>query len=208
MQNSSTSSFGAICKKKSKLRIGVSQRPEPRNDILVVALFGATCCSSGKSADPKLSSAVDCKNQASSCRCCKISVAFAVETKKASAVGIWVALMSFLHGRTVWKKKSRRMSRSTKPAPRPIQSARFWGSLDRTSPPPPPPKKKKVAKTRRQTRTSDGDGLGGCQRGCGNRGGHGPSRLWPWGAHLHTSQDQNRFIDSTHKESPRAILLS
>ena len=55
---------------------------------------------------------------------------------------------------------------------------------------------------RRQTQTSDGDGSGGYPRGRGNRRGHGLSRLWPWGTHLHTTKTK-KFINVTHKEKPQ-----
>ena len=71
-----------------------------------------------------------------------------------------------------------------------------WGPLNRTFPAPyspcirpergnplfwlpdarAPQRAKKKRLKWRQTRTSDGDGQGGCPRGPGSRGGHGPSR--------------------------------
>ena len=44
--------------------------------------------------------------------------------------------------------------------------------------------------------------LGGYPRGRENRGGHGLSRLWPWGTHLHTTKTK-KFINVTHKEKPQ-----
>ena len=72
-----------------------------------------------------------------------------------------------------------------------------WGALDRTFPAPyspgsalsvgnhcfgpraqvPPLWAKKKVPKRRLSPTSDGDGRGGCPRGPGDRGGHGPSRV-------------------------------
>ena len=59
--------------------------------------------------------------------------------------------------------------------------------------------KKKLSKGLR-TRTSGRVGWGACLRGRGNRGGHGLSRPWSRGTHLHATKTK-KFINSTPQKS-------